>query len=278
MKTLLKGKKQVMKKQSGRAGRSRKKDPGLEELLKQCATPEIRPDIRAVQIARLTADIQNMEYLPPPSRIGQILAQMSFISGWIWLAQAGILLLLFLYVFKADPVQLNMMMLCLASGLSLILTCEMSKSFRAGVWEMETACRYNLAQIFFFRLCILFGGDFLVLACALIAYRMADGLLWQFCLFALLPFFLSSAISLCALRRMGNRCHSAAIAVIPLASGNLTAWIFPLMKNGLSCLGITLSGSMPIITLLALLVLLYNAGRLCAKVHYLNENPSAAQS
>lgn len=253
-----------------------KRDPDLEDLLNQYTMPEIRPDIRKHQIAQLSADIRDMEYFPPQSFTGQILTQLSFLSGWIWLAQAGMLFLLFLCFFGADPAQVNMMMFCLASGLSLILTFEISKSFRADVWEMEAACRYNLAQIFFFRLCILSGGDFLVLTAALIIYRMTGGPLWQFCLFTLLPFFLSSAVSLYALRRIGNRCHSTAIAVIPLFSVNLTAWLIPAIEEFLSGMGISLSQAMPVMTLLALAFLLYHAGRLCTREHYLSENSLAA--
>lgn len=266
-----------MKKQFGAKRKKDIKDLELEALLKQYTAPEIHPEIRASQIARLSGDIRNMDYLPPQSFTGQILTQLSFLSGWIWLAQAGMLLLLFLCFFRADPIQVNMMIFCLASGLSLILTYEMSKSFRADVWEMEAACRYNLSQIFFFRLCILSGGDFLVLTAALVIYRMTGGPLWQFCLFTLLPFFLSSAISLYALRRIGNRCHSTAIAVIPLFSVNLTAWLIPAMEECLSGIGISLSQAMPVMTLLALAFLLYHAGRLCTKVHYLSENSLVAQ-
>ena len=144
----------------------------MENVLRQYTIPVINPGIRRHQIAQLSADIRDMDYLPPQSFTGQLLTQLSFISGWIWLAQAAMLFLLFFCFFRADPFQVNMMMFCLASVLSLILTCEMSKSFRAGAWEMEASCRYNLAQIFLFRLCILFGVDFLVLTAALIAYHL----------------------------------------------------------------------------------------------------------
>lgn len=277
MSTLLPKKERLSKKPPADKEKLFKRDPELEDLLKQYTMPEIRPDIRKHQIAQLSADIRDMEYLPPQSFTGQILTQLSFLSGWIWIVQAGMLFLLFLCFFGADPAQVNMMMFCLASGLSLILTFEISKSFRADVWEMEAACRYNLAQIFFFRLCILSGGDFLVLTAALIIYRMTGGSLWQFCLFTLLPFFLSSAVSLYALRRIGNRCHSTAIAVIPLFSVNLTAWLIPAMEERLSGMGISLSQAMPVMTLLALAFLLYHAGRLCTRVHYLSENSLAAQ-
>ena len=248
-----------------------KKDLELEELLKKYTPPEINIGIRQYQIKKMSEDARNMDYFPPQSYISQILTQLSFISGWIWLAQAGILFLLFFYVFRVDSVQINLLMYSLAPGLSLILVCEMSKSFRVNIWEMEAACRYNLAQIFFFRLCILFGGDFLVLAGALIAYRMVNGLLWQFCLYALLPFCLTCAISLYALRRIGNRYNSVVITAVPLLSGIFAIWVIPFLDNSLSYMGISFSRSIPVITILAFVLLLYNAMRLCTGVHYLTE-------
>ncbi|MCM1217771.1 MAG: hypothetical protein NC331_04150 [Lachnospiraceae bacterium] len=249
-----------------------KKDPELEKLLQNDTPPEIDSDIRKKQIIQLSGDIRNMDYLPPQSFIGQILTQLSFISGWVWFVQAGILFLLFFCVFRAHPLQIDMMMLCLSPGLSLILVWEMTKSFRMNIWEMESACRYNLAQIFFFRLCILFGGDFLVLTGALIAYRMADGLLWQFCLYALLPFFLTSALSLYALRLIGNRCNVAMAATIPLLAGNAVAWAVVSVKEYLASRNISFPAGIPLITLLAFAALLYNALQLCTGVHHLHEN------
>lgn len=249
-----------------------KKEKELEDLLQQYAPPKINDDIRRTQIARLSRDIQDMDYFPPQSFTVQILTQLSFISGWIWFAQAGILFLLFFCVFRAHPFQIDMMLFCLSPGLSLILVYEMTKSFRMNIWEMESACRYNLVQIFFFRLCILFGGDFLVLTGALIAYRMADGLLWRFCLFALLPFFLCSAISLYVLRCIGNRCNVTVTAATPLLTGVfVTRAVIPISEY-MDCRNISLTKGIPLITILAFAALLYNALRLCAGAHHLCQN------
>lgn len=249
-----------------------KREKELKDLLQQYTPPEINDDIRRIQISRLSRDIQDMDYFLRQSFTGQILAQLSFISGWIWLVQAGILFLWFFCVFRAHPLQIDMMLLCLSPGLSLILVYEMTKSFRMNIWEMESACRYNLAQIFFFRLCILFSGDFLVLTGALIAYRMTDGLLWQFCLFALLPFFLSSALSLYALRRIRNRCNIAVTAAVPLLAGFFVAWAVFAVNESMTYRNISLSKVIPLITLLTFAALLYNALRLCAGARHLDQN------
>ena len=93
----------------------------LEALLRQYTPPEIHPDIRSSQIMQLSADIRNMDYFPRQSFTVQIMTQLSFISAWVWLAQAGILFLIFYYVFQTELFLLNMLLLCLAPGGSLIL-------------------------------------------------------------------------------------------------------------------------------------------------------------
>lgn len=246
-----------------------KKDVELEKLLKKNTPPKINADIRHFQIRQLTENILEMDYFPPQSYIGQILTQLSFISAWVWLIQAGMLFLMFFYVFRTSPPQMNALIFSLAPGLSLILVCELSKSFRLNIWEMEAACRYNLAQIFFFRLCILFGGDILVLTGALILYRMADGLLMQFCLFALMPFFLTSAVSLYVLRRIGNHCGSFIIAAVPLLTAFLVIWGLSFLNECLARLELSLN--IPVFTILAFALFLYHAIRLCTRAHYLTE-------
>lgn len=253
-----------------------KKDFALEALLKQCAPPEIDPEIRKRQITQLSEDIRQMDYLPRQSFIGQIMTQLSFISGWIWLAQAGILFLIYFYVFQDNSINVNLMLFCLSPGLSLILTFELSKSFRADIWEMEAACRYNLAQILFFRLSILFGGDFLVLGGALVGWRMADGKLWQFCLYALLPFFLTSSLSLYVLRRAGSRYNSSLLAAVPITAGIFNFFFIPFTNEiFLRSNAGSVSGAVSCMTLLALALLIYNARKLCTAAYYLNEQSAA---
>lgn len=249
-----------------------KRDLELEACLKQYTPPDINPDIRTYHIEQLSEDIREMDYLPRQSFAGQILTHLSYISGWIWLVQAAMLCLIFFYVFQANLLLVNMLLFCFAPGLSLILIYELSKSFRAGIWEMEASCRYNLAQIFLFRLCILFGGDFMVLTGALAAYRMIEGALWEFCFYALLPFFLTSAVSLYLLRRIGSRWNSAVMAGVSVMAGILEFGIMSFSSQWVSLSTVSLTKVLPLLTLLALVPLIYNALKLCTEIHYLNEN------
>ena len=249
-----------------------KKDPELEALLKQIDVPDINPDIRRSQIAKLSEDVQDMEYFPAHSFTGQILTQMSYISGWVWIAQTGILFLLYFCGFYYDDVNIKAILLFMTPGLSLILIYEISKSFSANIWEMEAACRYNLAQIFLFRLCILCGCDFLVLTCTLIVYRMTGGTFWEFCFLLLLPFFLTVSASLFFLRRVGNRLNPGVMAVVPIIAGNITSFTVGFLSSDNVIDKSLLQSATPIVTLLALFVFLYNCMRLCTEQHYLNEN------
>ena len=249
-----------------------KKDPELEALLKQIDVPDINPDIRKNQIAKLSQEVQGMEYFPTHSFTEQILTQVSFISGWVWLIQLGILFSLYFYGFYYNNVNFKPYLLFMSPGLSLILIYELSKSFSSNIWEMEAACRYNLAQIFLFRLCILCGCDFLVLTCTLIVYRMTGGTFWEFCFLLLLPFFMTVSASLFFLRRIGNRLSSGTMAVVPLIAGNLTSFFVGFLSSDNVIDKNLLQNATPIVTLLALFIFLYNCMRLCTEQHYLNEN------
>ena len=251
---------------------SAKQDPELEALLKQIDVPDIDPNIRRNQIAKLSADVQDMEYFPPHSFTEQILTQVSFISGWVWVAQAGILFFLYFYSFYYNDVNIKPYLLFMAPGLSLILIYELAKSFSSNIWEMEAACRYNLAQIFLFRLCILCGCDFLVLTCTLIVYRMIGGTFWEFCFLLLLPFFITVSASLFIMRRVGNRLNPGTIAAVPLMAGNITSFFVGLLSSDNVIDKSLLQNVTPFVTLLALFIFLYNCIRLCTEQHYLNEN------
>lgn len=255
-----------------KASRFAKKDPELETLLKQIDVPDIDPEIRRNQIVKLSGDVQDMEYLPSHSFAEQILTQMSYISGWVWFAQAGILFSLYFYGFYYNNVNIKPYLLFMSPGLSLILIYELAKSFSSNIWEMEAACRYNLAQIFLFRLCILCGCDFLVLACTLVVYRMVGGTFWEFCFLLLLPFFITVSASLFILRRAGNRLNPGAIAVVPLMAGSIASFSVGFLSSDNVIDKGLLQRVTPVVTLLALFIFLYNCLRLCTEQHYLNEN------
>jgi len=250
-----------------------KKDLQLYALLQKNTPPQIHNRLRRSQITALTKDAMSMEYLGHQSLLTQVMTQLSYISGWVWAVQAGYLALLYLLTLKPDFFPLCDMMMLISPGLSLILLYELSKSFSYNMGEMEASCRYNLPRIFFLRLCILSGADFLILGGALIVFLKTGEMLWKFCLFTLLPFFLTCAFILHLLRKIGNRIHFIPLAVISLSSQVFYPLAESAIRTDLDEYGGFLTGrAIPAATVLALLLFLYNAAGLCRRQHYINEN------
>lgn len=251
----------------------------VRQLLELNTPPDIEMAAKKALVTQLDQDIQTYAYCNPQPFWGKILAQASYLSLWIWVIQAGLLAVFFCLAFRGDKRLLATDILFLAPCLILILLWELSKTFSHNMWEMESACRYNLAQLFFFRLCILSGSDFLVLGGALAAFRMAGGLLWQFALNVLLPFFLSASLCLWALRRFGNRVNRAGLAGacmmlfvmwIPLQSELITVWAtygdtaLPTSPSYLTWL----PDAIYWFTLIALALFLISAFRLCTRQYF----------
>lgn len=248
-------------------------------LLQQNTPPDIAPMAEQRLTAKLNQDIQTMDYCDPQTLPEIILTHASHLSPWIWLVQTGFLIMLFIFAFMGDRKQVYVYMLFLAPGLILILLWELSKTFSHNMWELEASCRYNLAQLFFFRLCILSGTDFLVLGSALAAFRMAGGLLWQFALCVLLPFFLSASLCLWTLRHFGNRVNRSGLAAacmmmfvlwMPLLS-EITIMDSFYDSSAVAASAAYLAWLPDVVlgaTLIALVLFLVNAFRLCTKKYY----------
>lgn len=234
----------------------------LELLLQRNQAPTPDEERKQLQLYQLFEALRETDYLGQQSFAEKILSQASFLSPAIWIAQTGCLALLFYFVFLDNEDALYACLLLLSSVSSLSLLYELCKSYNFKMWELEAGCRYNLPQLFFFRLCILSGGDFLVFGGALCGFRMTAGPLWNFCLCALLPFFLSSSLCLILLRRFGNKCALIPLSGIPVFMVLLCAFLVSPMslwiQNGLPVERIVFFA-----TLGAFLLFLYSAARLC---------------
>lgn len=236
----------------------------LNQLLSQNQAPLPDQQTRQLHIQNCKKAILSMDYLGQQSFLEKILTQASYLSPLVWITQAGILIILLLFALQESQTSIFSCLLLLPSILTLILLYELSKSFSCHMWELESGCRYNLPQLFLMRLCILGFCDLLILGSSLIAFRIVGGSLWLFCLCTLLPFFVSAALCLWALRILGNRCTPLRLSVIPI----LTAFLCTFWENQVY---VWLSNGFPLekvstwATLSALLFFLYHAVRLCAK-------------
>ena len=259
-----------------------------QEQVRQLLELNIPPDPETTEkkklLIQLNQNIRDMDYCNPQSFPEKILTQVSYLSPWIWLIQAGFLAILFFFAYRGERGRVTSFTILLAPCLILILLCELIKTFSHNMWEMESACRYNLAQLFFYRLCILSGSDFLVLGGALAAFQMTGGLLWQFALNVLLPFFLSASLCLWFLRRFGNRVSRTALAgacmllfvlwIPVLATPKLTILIYDDPAAMSVSDGFTwLPKAVLLATLLALTMFFINAFRLCTRQYFEMKHP-----
>ena len=160
----------------------------VRQLLQQNTVPKVEMAQKRV-LLRLNQDVKKMDYSNPQSLAEKILIQVSYLSPWIWLVQACLLAMSFYYSYLDRSDYMGVFILFLAPCLTLILLWELGRILGRNMWEMEAACRYDLPQLFLFRLCILSGADFLVLGSVLTVFCRTGGLLWQFALSVLLPFF-----------------------------------------------------------------------------------------
>lgn len=252
-----------------------KREKETQKLLRQILQTNIAPkpeaDRRRALIRRLSADAMEMSYLEEESFLKKVLTIGSYFSPWTWAAQAA-LLGLFFYCTFAYRETVAVGLLCLAPGLVLILLCELSKTFGNHMWEMEAACRYNLPQLFFLRLTLLSGTDFLILAGALAIFRMSGGKLWQFAVNALLPFFLLSALCLWLIKHFGSHCNRMGLfGIVILAESMLWYPCFRLFEEIERRFGNAVTQKTALCaTAAALLLYLCSAVSLCAKKYYGN--------
>lgn len=241
----------------------------LHELLKSCPPPEPDTERRKTYLARLTAAAEEMDYLRQESFFQRILSTGASFSGWTWAAHIVLLLLFYTSAFSEDHSLLTAISLGLAPGLVLLLLYELSKTFGNHMWEMESVCRYNLPQLFFLRLTLLGSMDFVVLTLCLVVFRMTGGLLWQFAVYTLLPFFLLSSFCLFLLRRLGSRCHPAGLVAAVLLAEFLWIPFAEIFQRIQRTLGDRiLNNCVCTATLAALIFFLGNAVFLCRKKHY----------
>lgn len=241
----------------------------LRTLLLTNVPPETDDTRRRLLIRQLSEEAAGMDYLGRESFLEKTLTAVSWFSPGSWLAHLALLILFFVCTFSGDESTVLAGLASLAPGLVLILLFELSKTFGCNMWEMEAACRYNLPQLFFMRLCVLNGVDFFILAGCLAVFRMSGGILLQFTVSALLPFFLLSGLCLLLLRHY-DRCGGLAglsaatifLAVLWVPFSQIFEWIRLHWGSRM------LTEIVLLATLTAFLLYLGSAAVLCSRKYY----------
>jgi len=215
-------------KEKGMKKSERQEREQVSRLLGRNPLPEVDSRKRDALVSRLALDACDMDYMGEDSFMGKLAMQISYLSPWDFLLEAGLLAAVFYFAFQGRLSVVLLLEMFLAPLMIGILLYELSKTFSHNMWEMESACRYNLPQLFFLRLCILSGGDLIVLAASLAALRMTGGMLWQFSLCVLLPFFLNSALCLHFLQGIGRRRICLVLLCLDVAAEEICACLFSL--------------------------------------------------
>ena len=240
------------------------KDVG--KILMQNIPPDTEREERKKEtLARLGRDVRNMDYRDVPSFPKLVLTQLSYFSHRMWLVQVCVPVFLFLLDYQSGYLHKAAYTICLVPGLALPFFRELYRVYSHNMWEMEAACRYNLPRLLLFRLCILSGVDLIVLSCSLAVFCRRGGVLWEYALYVLLPFFLTAAFCLLILRHFGNGGEAVgltAACLMPLGMISLTR--FPLPET----VSEWIQGAVLAATLASLLLLLRNAYRLCSTQYY----------
>lgn len=248
---------------------TKKDQKSLRQLLQANVPPKPEAQKRRLFIAQLVADAADMDYLGQETFLKKLLTIGSCFSVWTWIVDFALLAFFICFTFFQEGTVTLVLLLLLAPGLVLILLHELSRIFSNGMWELEAACRYNLPQLFFLRLTLLSGMDLFLLALCLAVFQMTGGLLWQFAVYTLLPFFLLSSLCLLLLRRLGSRGQPGVIGAAILLVDALWAPFTELFRRIQVDFGdIVLERVVLAVTLAAAALYLGSAAALCLKKYH----------
>lgn len=196
----------------------------IAQFLQKNQAPKPLPEkvFRLKQEVRHQAESIPFAVLQHSSLPDRLLRQLPYISPWIWPVQLLVLLLFFLLL-RQQSIRVETLVLLSSTGplLAILPMADSIRSFGCNMWEMEAACRYDLRQITAMRLCIVGGGDILVLAFGSCLYGQKMSALWGFGLYILLPFLVSSCIYLQELNHFPGK-YSACLLVSTGIGVNLT--------------------------------------------------------
>lgn len=188
----------------------------LRRILARNLPPEVKREeiIRLKQKMRLRADTMPQSILPESSFFHVLLRQIPYITTWVWGVQIGVVAFFALLLQgNLDSQQPVFLMSLSGPLLALLLVVDIARSFGCNMWEMEAACRHDLRKLTAMRMCIVGAADTAVLTAGCALWGKREGSIWEFALFAVLPFFLSSTVYLWELKIFSGKCGGYALAM-----------------------------------------------------------------
>lgn len=235
------------------------RDKEIQALLAKAPRPEIDGERKRRQLAYLREEYQlRLRPLHRKTRLQRWQDTVSYLSPATWLVQ-GLLLLVAADCIRGDRLRVTVALGLLSPLLGLVAVCELYRSYQHRMWEIETCCRYSLAQLMGMKLMVMGAMDLvLLLLLGAAGGRVGMGLN-GICLMLLIPFLLSNAGYLWILGRF----HGSLGAGLLFVTGAAFAWLCLVMPRDLP-LGRGLgegAGSFEILgaTLASLLLLFWSA-------------------
>ena len=179
----------------------------IGRLFNRDSAPDIKKEKTAQLKRELHARTECMDILPRISYPDRLLLQIRYIAPWVWALQACVVLIFAATMRHAgQEAEIYVFLACTGPLLALLPAVDIVRSFGCNMWEMEAACRYDLRQITGMRLWIVGGADAAVLVFEGCLYVRERGNLWEFGLFVLFPFLLSSSVYLWELNHFSGKC------------------------------------------------------------------------
>lgn len=206
----------------------------LKAVLEKNKVPDIDRKIRQETLDCLCRSAEGMDMISPSPFFKRLIRQAEYISPVVWVVQAAVILIFAVVMVQDfDMVSSAIILSVTAPAMGLLLVVDVVRSYGRNMWEMETACRFDLRHVTAMRMCLIGGVDLLVLGGGLCAFGMFKGSYWIFILYVLLPFFLISSLYMWELIRFTRNCSSfvlfstgIVLEVIMVNGGNmLYEWI-----------------------------------------------------
>lgn len=191
-----------------------------EEELRRILARNLPPEVRKEEIARLKREMRIQadampRYSPPEDSLpGMLLRQIPYITTWVWTVQIGaVVFFALLYRDFFESREPLLLMSLTGPVLALLLVVDLMRSFGCNMWEMEAACRHDLRQLTAMRMCIVGAADTAVLAAGCALYGKKEGNIWEYALFVVLPFLISSSVYLWELKLFPKKYGGYVLAV-----------------------------------------------------------------
>lgn len=173
---------------------------------------EIDEKRKEADIRTVIQGAQNTRGLPGLSYWERVCAMAGYLSLWVWLVQASVVLALGYFVCMSGGRESQALFTMAAPLVGCIGCIEIQRGYACGMWEMEKACRYDLRQVILLKMQIMSGIDLAVVLCMVGFSRGFGTTLTGAVLTILVPYLLSSFVYFMLLCRMDRRISNYLLA------------------------------------------------------------------